>query len=32
MPANLDSEHYKRNLANFVGEDAEVKSSGSVFK
>lgn len=32
MPANMESEEYKRNLANFVGIEAETKSTGSVFK
>ena len=32
VPANMDSEVYKRNYASFNGDEHETKSQGSIFK
>lgn len=31
VPANMEGEHYKGDTAKFFGEEAEVRSTGSVF-
>ena len=32
MPANMNSELYKRDQAGFVGEEMELRSTGSVYQ